>query len=523
MKKFPGRTYQGKQGAYLALYNFHPDIWMACPDSLEGRAERLGHATYKYGGYSGGIDFFRLNEKSKIPEIRLQQPSIKLNKRWIKEVDKRQDVQYIIINNTPSEVLDIAREDIRMFVRKAEKKRKKSFPAKNPIGTRINRCSVLIPQTEIKEINRYKDMITTPGKPEFTPQCDNYANIDYSKGCVTSLVFTEQVVWDWERKIAKGIFVAPWHECFYCYAIPNHKSFLKNNYEYEEKSFGQQLKEELLGKAQLITGSTKEFGRRVEKLRFGKRTEAGSLLTRPQFIKTLEICVETETKGVIPTKFLEYNPEVADLLRRTDSVVLYDRGWNEFQKGAVSFGCTTEWAREQAVKYGETGVKTAIYLQIANPVIEPTKRDQEIIRFIEKYKKNLVGVQFLPMRYNSKELAKKIAGINWNDAKSDKILLSNQDPNIGAWELTGRNELIPKKLHPFWLGLIANNNGFYRMCHHTNNYVWCGRCYIGRGLAVKHKRALVNSIKKKPKKKKEKEEKPPTATEKYQKTFGGHV
>jgi len=112
-----------------------------------------------------------------------------------------------------------------------------------------------------------------------------------------------------------------------------------------------------------------------------------------------------------------------------------------------------------------------------------------------------------------------MTGINWDEAKSNKILLSDQDPNIGAWEVTGKNELAPKKFHPFWLNLIGINKGFYRMCHHTNNYVWCGGCYKREGLAVKHKRVPVNSIKKKPKRKKEKEKKLPPAVEKHQKNF----
>lgn len=510
--KFPGRIYQGKQGIHLALYNFHPDIWMACPDSLKGKAQRLGHVSYRYGGYSGGIDLFKLKERCKIPEIRLQQQSTRLNKRWIQGVDERQDVQYEIKKNAPEELLYLIREDVRRFVRK----RKNNPSAKNPIGTNINRVSVLESKTEIKFINSWENKITTPGKHEFVPQCGNYANIDFTKGCITSLICGEQAKLDWTKGLATGFYIAPWRECAYCYAQAKHKPVLKTFYRFD----WQQLKEELLGKAKLKTGSDEEFGRKVERLRFGKRTETASLLTRLQFIRTLEICTETGTKGIIPTKFLEYNKESADLLKRTESVVLYDHGWDGFEKGAVSFGCTNEWRLEQAVKYGEAGVKTAIYLMIANPVIGPTKRDRKVISFIEHHKKNLIGAQLLPMRFKSKKLAQEMAGIHWDDAKSDKLLLSKENENIGCFEVMG-GELSPKKFHDFWLDLIRNNKGFYRMCHHTNNFVWCGGCFAKEGLAIKHKRVAVKAIRKipRPSKRKTQGKKLPSAVEKYQLTF----
>jgi len=68
--RFAARRYLGKSGAYIAIYNFYPDIYMACPDSLEGKASRMVHATYRYGGHGGAIDVFRLNENIKKDDIR---------------------------------------------------------------------------------------------------------------------------------------------------------------------------------------------------------------------------------------------------------------------------------------------------------------------------------------------------------------------------------------------------------------------------------------------------------------------
>jgi len=244
----------------------------------------------------------------------------------------------------------------------------------------------------------------------------------------------------------------------------------------------------------LKTGSDERFGRKVDRLRFGKRTEAASSLTLPQFMKTLEVCAETGTQGVIPTKFLKYDPEVAGLLKRTDSVVLYSIGWDEFERGAVSWGCSNNWRLEQAVKYGESGVNTGLYLMVSDPVKYPNGRDHEVIRFVEEHKENLAGVQLLPMRYKAKILASGLGMVHWDDAKSDKGLLALLDSHIGAFEVVG-GELNPKEFNEFWLDLIGNNRGFYRMCHHTSEHVWCGGCFTKPGLSIDEKRVQVMAIK----------------------------
>ncbi len=483
--KFPGRLYKGEKGTYLALYNHYTDIWMACPDSLEGKADKIGHVRYGWGGYTRGIDVFKLRSELEIPEINLQ-PTIGLPKGNLTGVDQRQEVHYEILSNSPSEVWDIVRGDIREFVISKDKNR----PANKKIGTNMKRVSVLTPITEIKLINPWKGRILTPGKHEFVRQCGNYANIDFTKGCVTSLVSSEGHLLDLTHNEARGVYVAPWRECDYCYAQNKHKPALKTVYKFDWNW----LKEELLGAACLKTGSDEPFGRKVERLRFGKRTEAASSLTLPQFTKTLEICAETGTRGVIPTKFLEHDPEVAKLLKRTDSVVLYSIGWDEFEKGAVSWGCSNDWRLEQAVKYGEAGVKTAVYLMIADPVKDPNGRDHKIINFTERHKENLVGVQLLPMRFKAKVLSSGMGSIHWDDAKSDKGLLALVDSHVGAFEVVG-GELNPKEFNPFWLELIGDNKGFYRMCHHTNEHVWCGGCFTKDGLSIDEKRVPVQAVK----------------------------
>lgn len=151
---------------------------------------------------------------------------------------------------------------------------------------------------------------------------------------------------------------------------------------------------------------------------------------------------------------------------------------------------------------------------IADPVIEPNGRDAKIIDFAEKHRQNLAGVQLLPMRFKSKELAMNVAGVHWDDAKSNMFLIAPIDPHIGAYEVIG-GELNPKKFHPFWLELIGDNKGFYRMCHHTNEHVWCGGCLTRPGMSIEHERVPVNAVKRipRPEDRKKKKKKKTAAVE----------
>jgi len=504
--KFPGRIYQGKQWTYLALYNYHPDIYLAHPDSLEGKSSRLAHVTYRWGGFTRAIDLFRLNKAGEIPELKLK-PLIRLNRRWIKGVDKRQDVQYKVVRGAPQELLDIAREDIRQFIRT----KKGNPPAKKPQGSRVEYHNKIIPETKIQYIHPWKERVATTGKHEFVPECGNVANWDPAKGCITSLIGIENEL-SFGLQVVRGVYVAPWRECDICYAESKHKPLLKTIYQHDM----QQLENELRGAACLKTGSDEKYGRLVKRLRFGKRTEAASKFTRSQFLQVLEVCAKTGTQGIIPTKFLEYDIEAIKLLKKTNSVVLFDQGFDEYEKGACSFGCTNGWRFEQAIRYGEAGVNSAIYLLIADPTKEPTSRDLRILHQIEKHKQSFIGTQLLPVRYKSKSLAKCIAGIEWDHVCKAHGLLESLDDSIHSFEVNA-GQLIPRKFHSFWLDLIGNNKEFYRMCHHTDETTWCGGCFAKEGIIANHPRVRVKAIRTKPNRNKEPpKEKPPTATEKHQ-------
>ena len=484
--KFPGRVYEGEKATYLAVYNHSPDICVATPPSLRGMSKRVAHVAYSEGGRRSGIDLFEVNirpDELVIPELDLtNQISRTRPPQELEQTRNKQDVRVELVRGTLQEPIDFVLEDIAAYCKS---------PAKNPQGARQILAESIIPKTEAKWV-KYSDRgILTPGKPEFVSVCGLEANIDFSKGCVAGWIPQEGATFD--SHTFKNFFLDPFSECDYCYASPKHKTFPKTIFHLDRD----RLKAELLGDACLEYGSDKKYGKRIKVLRFGKRTEAASQLTRQPLIHTLEACLETGTKTVLPTKFLKFNRTVADLLRRTDSVVLYSIGNDEDEPGACAYGCDNEWRLSQAISYKVAAVNTALYL-LMNPHAPPQKRD---IKVLDKAKSLGMSVQLLPERFTSKCRMKKVTGFEWDFLKEHPHhqLRENKNKIVqqteALYDFEGQEYMgsyyvasgvaIPQAIHSSWTKIIGNNKGRIRMCHHNKKTVWCGSCFLKPGLIGK--------------------------------------
>ena len=117
--KFPGRIYHGERGTYLAVYNHYPDVWMACPNSING-SERLAHISYGWHKHRRAIDLFKLNQRYEISELKLQ-PNITLRNIDVAEVAQRQEVDYELTQHAPPELVTLINIDIQEFVRTKNK------------------------------------------------------------------------------------------------------------------------------------------------------------------------------------------------------------------------------------------------------------------------------------------------------------------------------------------------------------------------------------------------------------------
>ncbi len=309
--KVPGSIYIGKRGRlYLALYNFFPDIYRAAlPSAIN--SEYIAHVDYGYDSFRRGIDVFLLgdNVSNIYSELDFKR-YISLALDNIKYIDHRNDIKYEIIGDYryKNEILNLIRRDIRDFCKNE---------AKKVSGTKIEYVDEIKPKIIFRKIK--KKQFLQGGKQEYVPSCSLEANLDFSEGCVSGMV---------------NGFLDIFAECGYCYALQNHKTFSKYIVELEKD----QLKHELKGNC-CLNGPTQDmYGKHIEVLRLGKRTETGSKFTLDSLVLTLETCNETKTRVIMPTKYLEFNKEIANLLKRTESSLLYDYGYDELERGACSYG-----------------------------------------------------------------------------------------------------------------------------------------------------------------------------------------
>jgi hypothetical protein len=84
-------------------------------------------------------------------------------------------------------------------------------------------------------------------------------------------------------------------------------------------------------------------------------------------------------------------------------------------------------------------------------------------------------VQLLPVRIRRKEHAHIIGG--WNDSRGPRTtnLFGEQ---CGGCDVTKDHQRLHNYVHPSIQSLIGDNNGNVRMCHHSHNCSWCGKCFL---------------------------------------------
>jgi hypothetical protein len=505
--RIPGAVYVGEAGRrYLAIYNYQHDVHQRLPSEIE-HAGYIGHFAYSRGGRKGGVDVYfltpnsdlsgRLDQKKtfsieKINQIngcRVEQYSPQkreafLSSQELENASRKYNVQAKIALNQPEikdEVILLTNADIQYFCG--------NETAKSPEEPRIEIVDKIVPVTRAVRIR--PERVLTGGKQWFIPECILEANLDFSKGCISGWVPGENPSFD--GKIFTDYWAFMWGECDYCYAERQHKSFPKSIYEFDQE----ELIRELKGGARLEFGTNIPRGKKIDFLRLGKRTESWTPFTQDEFVSTLEACVQTDTRCIIPTKFLPFDSEIDKLVKRTRSVILYSIGPDEFQKGALEWGRTNDWRIEQAIKYN-----AAIYLLI-NGHQPLQKRERKIIETAEKHN---LRIQLLPLRYPNKDTCLRMSGESWdllkNSNPSQKRLELEADYPRASYSTEESHSLILENIHPDWLDIIGNNNEIIRMCHHNAHKSYCGGCFQQKGVIEDRKPIkLKPSFKKPPRRK----------------------
>ncbi len=471
--KIPGSIYK-ENYTYFALYNYWHDIYRKAPPSLINQSDHIAHVSYAFEGKSRGIDVFacRLSEDlSNEIDIKriISRNGSKIDSA---EIDIKHNIQ-AEIKQEYLPVLDLVRKDIEDFTRE---------PAKKFGENRINIVAAVIPKTRIRKVS--SNQYLRSGKQDFIPSCSLEANLDFSLGCISGFIPGENATFDKDFFI--NYFLDPLAECSYCYSIFKHQSFSKYLLDIDKA----QLKEELMH-GNFIGADGIIRNRKVNVLRLGKNTEAGSKFTLDSLILTLETCLETKTRVVMPTKYLEFNKEIAELLRKTNSVVLYSiTNLNELEQGACIHGCDNEFRIEQAKLYRENKVNSNIYLHVDLPH-EPAEQMYNTLEFA---KKNNIPIQLLSWRIPSKKIAEKITRNSWTEliCNGQSLLGFHKLKNQGGY-YNNAGTLIACKIHPFYENLISNNQSPVKLCHHNKNVTYCGNCFLcNKGFVIPTKHVKID-------------------------------
>ncbi len=292
--------------------------------------------------------------------------------------------------------------------------------------------------------------IHSEGKQNFLPDCLLDLNLDFAGWCPTGITP--------EGKLA------PWNTCEYCYAGYKHKGY-PSYFDVDGKQLIEQINEARARRA--------EEGKETRFLRLGKRTEAGYSLFKPQLVKALEACVEAGLSIIFPTKFLEYDSEISDLLKRTDATLLISLGNDRLEPGAVIHGRTQEVRIFDGLRYGESGVRVVPYV-----LVDPTVEDGGpwFSDTLKMARKSFGQVQLLPIRIRYRELGEKVLG-SWDGVtESGPTLFGNG--NGQKYEVAPDHTRLAIGFHRSLSDLISNNSGDVRVCHHNSCGVFCGKCFM---------------------------------------------
>ena len=278
--------------------------------------------------------------------------------------------------------------------------------------------------------------------------------------------------------------------CFYCYAAYKHTGY-PNIFKVDKSRLVQQIREAKKERARI--------GLLTRYLRLGKRTEAGADIFREQILTTLEACLETGISVIFPTKYLAFNRDIAELLRKTNSTVLFSLGNDELELGAVAHGKTNEWRLEQTGKYISARVRAMPYM-----LVDATKENggpwfsqnlQKALQFPQ--------VQLIPIRLRHREVIRKILGCPDNILGEQGIDMFGK--HFGGYERLKDGTRLHSFVHPSLEKLIDNNNGNVRMCSHNLSCTWCGKCFMSgeKGIITETKELKIKRKIKRPHKKKD--------------------
>ena len=213
----------------------------------------------------------------------------------------------------------------------------------------------------------------------------NY-NIDLSPGCISNTHCGTK-----KRNATR-------HNCTYCYAR-------RTNY-HEAKPYA-------ADKATWKGIENNIIENKIKYIRLGKKVECGNKENRKLLVKTLELGGKHDVQFIMPTKYLEFNKDIANLLRDTDSALGFSIGADRFEDGPCSYGCDNKFRLKQAHKYLDYGVNTILKI-VTDVTVNPEEAERRGW-FARKALREfpLENIEMLPVRMKAKDFAYKATGEGW--------------------------------------------------------------------------------------------------------------
>lgn len=149
-------------------------------------------------------------------------------------------------------------------------------------------------------------------------------------------------------------------------------------------------------------------------LRIGKNFECGSKHSRPELLQVLQYCIKYEVRPILVSKTLEFDPEVAELVRKGNGTIHISLGNDSMERGAVEQGFTNEQRYTNAKLYRDAGV--VCYVRIVEDITLPMPE------FIKRINSEQFPILLTPLYYkDNATYERKREGLSWKEAKSSGI------------------------------------------------------------------------------------------------------
>jgi hypothetical protein len=220
-------------------------------------------------------------------------------------------------------------------------------------------------------------------------------------------------------------------------------------------------------------------------VRIGKNTECGHYFYNKQLIQFLELCREYKTSIIFPTKMLEFNKEIANLLKDTNSVVNYSICNDSFEKGACSQGFTNAWRIEQAKRYADAGVNiTATLTCDVTNSLEGNLKYGFAINEILKAREQGLTLRLLPLRLYSKKLCFTATGRKWEDIIMPRDWKDVESLNFQfEWRYIKKegNGAVPLFFHKDFRKFISGGIG---ICGRVGEIEYCDKCNLEKEVRI---------------------------------------